>query len=90
MPTERSSQTAGPATRERKNQNQHSTSAPTGRNKTIRMARGSVGLYDSIRAAHPIILRLNIELITDPGQRMDGFGQHWTVHTHTDAQHDYD
>lgn len=47
------------------------------------MAGGSVGVCDSVRAAHPFFLRLHIQLITDPGQRMDGFGQHWTVHTDT-------
>lgn len=56
--------------------------APTGRNKTLCVAGGSGGVCDGVRAAHPLFLRLHIELISDPGQRIDGFGQDWTVHTH--------
>lgn len=78
MPTERSSQTAEPATREKKNKFIDAKCALTGSAKTMCMAGGSADVHDSIRAAHPIFLRLHIELITDPGQRMDGFGQHWT------------
>ncbi len=71
MPTERSSQTAGQATREKKTK-----SVSTGSNTTICLAKGSVGMHVSIRETHPIFLRLHIELVSDPGQRMDGFGQH--------------
>lgn len=40
------------------------------------MLGGSTGVDGSIRSAHPIFLRLHVELITNPGQRMDSFGQH--------------
>lgn len=65
--------------------------APTGSNKPICIVGGSDGVQVSVRTAHPIFLRLNIQLIADPGQRMDGFGQYWTVQTHppTHAQDNY-
>lgn len=36
-------------------------------------------------AAHPVFLRLYVELFSNPGQGMDGFGQHWRVHAHAHA-----
>lgn len=80
MPTERSSQTAGPATREEEKKKVFiAKCAPTGRNKTTYMGEGSADVDGSTRATHPILLWFHVELIADPGQRMDSFGQHWTV-----------
>lgn len=77
MPTERSSQTARPTTREREETKSalliYAERAPTGSNNIY--AWQEEVLVNSIRAAHPIFLRLYIQLITDPGQRVDGFGQ---------------
>lgn len=103
MPTERSSQTAGPATslrvcvRERKKNTTKSALLIdarfelTGRHQTACMAGRSVAVSDSkssSNATHPVFLRLHIQLVSNPGQRVDGFAQHWTVHTHTHIYND--
>lgn len=89
MPTERSSQTAGRARREKEKKRRISNidrrKVCTNRKHTDdkHWKRKYAFTDDSIKGAHPIFLRLNIEIVTDPGQRMDCFGQHWTVQTHT-------
>lgn len=81
MPTEKSSQTAAPATRERCIQIStiRRRKQEVSKIYTWWLVGGSAGVSDSVKAAHPVFLGLHVQLITDARQRMDSFGQHYWV-----------
>lgn len=76
MLIEKSSQTAGPATREKKKKK-----SDTFHLRKVSHQQEATRLYAGweevlMAAPHPIFLSLYIELFANPGQRMDRFGQH--------------
>lgn len=77
MLIEKSSQTAGPATREKKKKKKSDTFHLRKVSHQQEATRLYAGWEEVLMAApHPIFLSLYIELFANPGQRMDRFGQH--------------